>query len=263
MGAAKLISPKRPWQEQAVRLIPYIIGLGFLFILPNFLPSFLQNLAIKILIYAIFAMSLDLILGYTGLFSMGHAAFFGVGGYTAGIMMVKYGVTSFWIVAPMSILMSGVIAALFGYIALRVKGLRFLMVTLALGQLLFSLTSQWMDMTGGHYGLRGIPLPNLGIPGFSFDMIQARPLYYFVLVFFIISFFLLRRIIHSPFGQALQGIREDEPRMKALGYNTWLYKYLAFIITGMFAGLAGLLFAQWNLLISPMHVGFVMSTSAV
>ena len=129
------------------------------------------------------------------------------------------------------------------------------MVTFALGQLLSSLAEQWYHVTGGQFGLHGIPLPELGFP-FTWN---ATSWYYVALLVFAICYFLLYRIVNSPFGRALQGIREHEPRMRALGYNTWLYKYIAFIIAGLFAGVAGVLFAHWNKLIAPMHLGLFTS----
>jgi branched-chain amino acid transport system permease protein len=258
MGVAKLKPVGEPWQGQLIRFAPYIVIGVILIILPLFLSPYVQGVLLtKILIFAIFAMSLNLILGYTGLFSLGHAAFFGVGGYTTGILITRFGVDTFWLTAPLSILMATLFAAVFGFIALRVSGLYFLMVTFALGQLLFAVVWQWFHMTGGAFGLKGIPPPNLGIPWLTFN---DTSLYYFVLLFFIICYFLLYRIVNSPFGYALRGIRENEPRMRALGYNTWLYKYIAFIIAGLFAGIAGVLFAHWNMLISPRHLGITTSS---
>ena len=259
MGVTKLKPVGQPWHGQLIRFAPYIVIGVILIILPLFLSPYVQGVLLtKVLIFAIFAMSLNLILGYTGLFSLGHAAFFGVGGYTTGILITRFGVDTFWLTAPLSILMATLFAAVYGLIALRVSGLYFLMVTFALAQLLFAVAWHWFHMTGGAFGLKGIPLPNLGIPGFTFN---DTSLYYFVLLFFIICYFLLHRIVNSPFGYALQGIREDEPRMRALGYNTWLYKYIAFIIAGLFAGVGGVLFAHWNMLISPRHLG--VTTSAL
>jgi branched-chain amino acid transport system permease protein len=258
MGVTKLKPVGQPWHGQLIRFAPYIVIGAILIILPLFLSPYVQGVLLtKILIFAIFAMSLDLILGYTGLFSLGHAAFFGVGGYTTGILITRFGVDTFWLTAPLSILMATLFAAVFGFIALRVSGLYFLMVTFALGQLLFAVAWQWFRMTGGAFGLKGIPPPNLGIPWLTFN---DTSLYYFVLLIFIICYFLLYRIVNSPFGYALRGIREDEPRMRALGYNIWLYKYIAFIIAGLFAGIGGVLFAHWNMLISPRHLGVVTSS---
>lgn len=258
MGVTKLKPVGQPWHGQLIRFAPYIVIGVILIILPLFLSPYVQGVLLtKILIFAIFAMSLDLILGYTGLFSLGHAAFFGVGGYTTGILITRFGVDTFWLTAPLSILMATLFAAVFGFIALRVSGLYFLMVTFALGQLLFAVAWQWFRMTGGAFGLKGIPPPNIGIPWLTFN---DTSLYYFVLLIFIICYFLLYRIVNSPFGYALRGIREDEPRMRALGYNTWLYKYISFIIAGLFAGIGGVLFAHWNMLISPRHLGVVTSS---
>jgi len=241
---------------QLIRFAPYIVAGMILIILPLFLSNYWLNMMTKILVFAIFAMSLDLVFGYTGLLAMGHAAFFGVGGYTAAILIVKYGIESFWIVAPAAILMAAIVAAIFGFISLRVSGLYFLMITFALGQLLYWIAWQWFDMTGGAFGLKGILFPNLSITGFSLNTFSF---YYFVILFFIVCYFLLHRIVNSPFGYALEGIREDELRMRALGYNTWLYKYIAFIIAGTFAGLGGVLFAHWNMLISPRNLGITTS----
>ena len=127
---------RQVWQGQLVRYASYILVGGILIILPPLLSTYVQSLMTKILIFAVFALSLNLIFGYTGLFSLGHAAYFGVGGYTAGILIVRYGIDSFWVVAPAGILMAGLVAAIFGIIALRVKGIYFLLVTMALGQLL-------------------------------------------------------------------------------------------------------------------------------
>ena len=121
----------------------YVVGILFLIILPHFLHSYYQSVAARILIYALFAVSLDILYGYTGLFSMGHAAFFGAGGYTVGLLMTRYGIDSFWIGAPVSMIMAGIVAAAFGVIALRVAGVYFLLVTFALGQLLVSLATRW------------------------------------------------------------------------------------------------------------------------
>jgi len=255
MRTDKLKPIGQPWRELLLRLTPYIIAATLLLILPLFLPPYLQRMITKVLIFALFAMSLNLIWGYTGLISLGHAAFFGVGGYTSGILILRFGIESFWLVAPAAILIATLFAAVFGFIALRVSGLYFLMVTFTLGQLLFSLAEQWFHMTGGSHGLRGIPLPDLGFP-FIWNTISW---YYVVFLVFAICYFLLYRIVNSPFGYALQGIRENEPRMRALGYNTWLYKYIVLIIAGLFAGVAGVLFAHWNKLIAPVHLGLPTS----
>ena len=240
-------------------MAPYI-GIGLvLLVLPSFLSTHPVSILTKVLIYAIFAMSLDLIVGYTGLTSLGHAAFFGVGGYTFGIFMVRYGIESFWLVIPVGILAAGIVAAIIGYISLRVSGVYFLLVTLAFGQLLSVAAVKWTTVTGGTNGLVGIPY-HLDLPGFSWTSFSF---YHLVFLAFVICFFLLRRITNSSFGRALVGVRENEPRMQCLGYNTWAHKYIAFIIAGIFAGLAGVLFAFFYGIMVPEHLGIIVSTSVL
>jgi branched-chain amino acid transport system permease protein len=214
-----------------------VIGLG---LIPLFLPAYLQSLMTKVVIYALFAMGLDLIYGYAGLPSLGHAAYFGVGAYTVGVLMVRLGVTSFWITAPAVLLFSALAAAILGLVALRVTGTYFLLVTFALGQLLFSVAwkAPWLSSFGVE-GLAGLSKPNFGI-----DLrLDSAGFYYFALAFLGVGVLALRRLAGSPFGLALQGIRQDELRMKALGYNVWLFKYLACVIAGVVAGVEGMLFA--------------------
>lgn len=253
MVMAKLKEASRqPWQGQLIRFAPFIVGGVILIILPAVMPSYVQGIWTKFLIFAIFATSYDLIYGHTGLLSLGHAAYFGAGGYAVALLMFHYGIDSLWIGLPLGTLVGALTAAAFGFIALRVSGMYFLLVTFALGQLLYSLAwnVRWLN-TPGMQGIAGLPRPDLGIPGFSWSTLSF---YYFVLIIFLICFFLIHRIINSPFGYSLRGIRESEPRLQSLGYNTWLHKYTVFIITGAFAGLAGVLFVYYNRFISPTHL---------
>ena len=244
-----------PDKQRLLRFAPFIaIGL-FLIIVPPFLDIGVLSLLTKILIYALLAMSLDLIYGYTGLWSFGHAGLFGIGGYTTGILIKHYGITSFWLSAPAGILMTVLVAAVFGLIALRGVALYFLLITFALGQLVYVTAFQWKAMTGGSTGLIGIFYPDLGFP-FPFSIISY---YYFTLIVVVICAFVLYKITKSPFGHSLQGIRESETRMRHLGYNTWLFKYIAFIVSGLFAGVAGVLYVYYNGLITPSDVNFAAS----
>ncbi len=259
MSETNLNPFRQSWRQRLIGYAPYIFfGLLFL-ILPTFLPSYLQSMATKFLIFAIFAMSLDLIFGYTGLWSLGHAAYYGAAGYTVGILVARYGVESFWLAALAGVVMATLLAAFFGIFALRVTGLYFMMVTFALGMLLYSFAWSQHELTGGMNGF-SVPRPDLGIPWFTW---QPTHIYYLVFAAFVITFFILHRIVNSPFGRALQGIRDDEHRMRHLGYNTWLYKYIAFIIAGLFAGIAGVLWAPFNRLIAPSHIGFLTSVLAM
>jgi branched-chain amino acid transport system permease protein len=214
----------------------------------------------KVLIFAIFAASLDLMMGYTGLFSLGHAAFLGVAGYAVGILSLKLGIDLFWFVMPISIFLSIVAAVIIGYISLRVSGVYFLLVTLAFGQLLSIVATKWFKMTGGSDGLVGIMYPNLGVPGMA---ISTNGFYYLVLIACAICFAALYRIVNSSFGSALVGIRENEPRMRSLGYNTWALKYVAIIIAGGFAGVAGMLYAYFYGAMVPRSLAIEMSTAVM
>jgi len=258
MERASLNRTGQSWQERLVRFAPHTAAAVILIILPAFLSTDLQSMMAKVLIFAIFALSFDIIFGYTGLLSLGHAAFFGVGGYAAGILIVQFGIKSFWITAPFGILMAGLVAALFGIIALQTSGMYFLLVTLALGQLVYAVVLKWTNMTGGYNGLWGIPQPDLGLPGFTWD---ATSFYYFVFAVFVICFILLSRLMNSPFGYGLRGVRESAARMQALGYNTWLCKYIAFVIAGLFAGVAGVLYGHHYGAIAPVQLD--LSTSAL
>lgn len=246
-------------KERLLRFAP-LIGIGlFLATGPFFLDVALISILNKILIYALLAMSLDLIFGYAGLWSLGHAAFFGIGAYTTGLLMVRYGVTSLWLSAPAGILMATLVAAIFGLIALRVSGIYFLLVTFALGQLVYGVCMKWYEVTGGRDGIMGIPYPDLGF-SFSFSPIS---IYYLALIVVAICVFVLYLITKSPFGYSLQGIREGETRMRHLGYNTWLYKYIAFVISGLFAGVAGVLYIYFYGHIEPASIGFMASSTAM
>ena len=249
-----------PASSRWPRWVPYLAaGLILLALLP-FLSNYLKYVITKILIYAIFAMSLNLLYGYSGLFCLGHAIFFGVGGYAVGILMIHYQVMSFWWVFPASLLAAGCVAALFGLIALKTKGLFFLFTTLVLSQLTENVATKWRAMTGGSNGLVGIPHPALG---FLESVDPAVSLYILVTIVFLLSLLALNLLILSPFGESLQGIRDDEGRMVQLGYNTWLHKYIIFIISGLFAGAAGGLFGHLSGIIVPAHAGVATSTMAM
>lgn len=238
------------------RAAPYIIALLLLTTVPLGVNTYMQSMLTRVLIFALFAMSLDVIMGYTGMRSFGHAAFFGLGGYTVGILTTHFNITSFWIVLPAVIIVSALVSALIGYFTLRTSGTYFLMVTMAFGQLLFVVADKAISITGGSDGLRGIPKPDLG---WEIEW-TSRKTYVFVLCIFLLCYIVLNRVMHSAFGRALVGVRENESRMRALGYNTWQLKYGGVIIAGVFAGIAGLLYAyMYNLMVPSL---LALETSA-
>ena len=234
-------------------------ALAVLIALPAVLSSYQLSLVTKMLIFGIFAMSLDLLLGYAGLPSLGHAAYFGVAAYTVGLLALRVA-NNFWLDFPAGLLMAAGVSALFGLFALRTRGSYFLMITLALGQVLWGIAFGWRSLTGGDDGLPSVPRPNVPLP---WALTDGIPYYYFVLIFFGLAVGALALIVSSPFGKALVGIRESERRMEVLGYDVWRHKYVAFILAGLFAGLAGNLFVYFNGFVSPSYLNILFSASAL
>jgi len=204
------------------------------------------------------------LLGYTGLPSFGHAAFFGIGAYTVGFLtkslLFGKAITSFIIVAGVGLAASVAVSMLFGILVVGSGGATFLMLTLALAQVLWAMAFSWRSLTGGDDGMANIGQLDFGLP---FEMDRTAIFCYVALIFFILSYIMLRRIVRSPFGHALVGIRENELRMKALGYNTWRYKYTAYVIAGLFGGLAGILHAYFYRYVGPYDLGIDLSGSAM
>jgi branched-chain amino acid transport system permease protein len=237
------------------RLIGFGIVLLLLVIWPPFLSSFLLTLLTQALIWSILAMSLDLILGYIGLASLGHAAYLGLGAYSVAVLTTRQG-ANFWVALAVGLLLAMAGAAVFGLVALRATGVYFLMITLALGMVVWGLAHRWVSMTQGDNGISRIPRPDLGLP---WSLAQAIPFYYFALAGFLLAFWILWVIVRSPFGQSLVGIRESESRMRTLGYHVWLHKYIGFIIAGGVGGFSGVLWAYYNGFVSPSDVELATS----
>lgn len=217
------------------------------FFLPQVLPKYIVMLLTLSLIYAIAAMSLDLLLGYLGLASLGHAAFFAIGAYATGILAIRYEV-GFGTALFASIGTAVAAAAALAPLALRAIFLYFLMITLSIALCVWGLSIRWVSLTGGDNGLVGIVRPELGLP---WSMSETLPFYYLVLAIFFICVVLVFLLVRSPFGKTLVAIRDSESRMSVLGYNIWLHKYLAYVIASGFAGVAGCLFTYYNEFIGP------------
>ncbi len=237
---------------QAVKISIALIALAYPFIIK---PYYL-SLTIEVLIFAIFAMSLDLLLGYTGLPSFGHAAYFGFGGYVAAYITstndLAWGLTSnLFVVLPIVMGTTAVLALIIGFFALRTSGIYFLMITLAFAQMLFSIAIRWSSVTGGSDGLPNVARPTIGIGSLSYAFTSRESYYFLTLIFFLLAWWLLRKIVNSPLGWVLRGIRENEQRMKALGYNTYRYKMAAFVISGSIASIAGMLLVHFFRHASP------------
>jgi len=225
---------------------------------PLFLSSYYVGLMTQVLIFALFAMSLDLLVGSLGLPSLGHAVYFGVGAYTAGLLCLKF-TNSFWLCLIAGTCSGLILAALFGFLAIRTRGSAFLMITLALAQVVWGIAYKWRSFTGGDDGLAGISLPDLGFP----LAVTQTSYYYVVLLIFGLAGLFLTIIVRSPFGNALTGIRESESRMRSLGYNPILYKYLCFVLAGGFASVSGVLFVFQNRFVGPSELGVVLSAKGL
>jgi branched-chain amino acid transport system permease protein len=220
------------------------------------LPEYYLSLIITSLIWGISAMSLNLFMGYAGLISLGHAAFFGVGAYTVVILSVKAGLSGLGVFF-LGILVAGFLAACVAPAALRARGVYFMLITLAIAELLYGLAVKWRSLTGGDDGLPGLIRPEIPLIGNLLN--NPVGFYYFVLIWFVLVAILMMIIVHSPAGRTLVGIRENDLRMKVLGYNVWLYRYLTYISSALLCGLAGALQAYHVKFVSPSDLGTIAS----
>ena len=237
-----------------VKVIAGIILLVVLFAIPSLVNSFYLRVMGEVLIFAMLAMSINILLGYTGLATLGQAALFGIGTYTVGYMTTKLG-QPMLVTVPTGIILTVLVSALFGIMAVRTSEIYFLMITLAQGMIIWGLAFRWNSVTNAENGIRGIDRPEW--------LTDYASYYYLVLIILILVFLAIYRIINSPFGLTLKGIRESERRMKTLGYNVTLHKFLGFITAGFFAGLAGSLYAFHNNFVSPTTIEFARSAESL
>jgi branched-chain amino acid transport system permease protein len=247
---------------QPLKIVFVIVALVALAVIVPNTNSFIILLATRALAFSILVMSLDILLGYTGLASLGQAAYLGVGAYAAAILATRYHIGLGWdfgLVVVFGILIGAALAAVFGLLAIRASGVYFLMITLALGQCVWGLAYRWNSLTGGDNGINVRERPKFG----GLDFANEVTFFYVVFGFFTVSLLAMYTLVHSPFGRSLLGIRERELRMKILGYNTWLHKYIAFIIAGAFGGLSGVLWAHTAGIVSPENVVLTTSVDAL
>lgn len=234
----------------AVRLV-LLLCLTALLLFPIVASKFYLQLFSKIMILAIFAMSLDLLVGFTGLISLGHAAFFGLGAYTLLLMSPEYAAASLWLSLPVALTVSALAALFIGVLVLRSSGVYFIMVTLAFGQMFFYYVTGARQF-GGSDGAYIYVKPDATLAGWApIHLSNNLHFYYFVLVLMVVTYVLLRMVIDSPFGHAICGIRVNEHRMRSLGFSTFRYKLAAFVIGGTLAGLAGYLDAAQYGFVNP------------
>jgi branched-chain amino acid transport system permease protein len=198
-----------------------------------------QSLGTQVLIFGLFALGFNLLYGYTGLLSFGHAAYYGLGAYGTGIALAKFKVASLWLALGIGLSTAVLGGALVGFFCLRRRGIYFAMLTLAFAQMLYFIAFHAADLTGGDDGLRGIPLLPLGLPGGSVSLRSPLAFYFFAYVLVVLAVAALKRILDSPFGAVLQAIRENSDRAVACGYDINRIKLLSFVFSALFAGLAG------------------------
>jgi branched-chain amino acid transport system permease protein len=237
------------WYEFATRHRASIASLVVL-IFPLVMPF--TALAVNILIYGLYALGFNLLFGYLGLLSFGHAALFGTGAYLCGIAIVHLALPWYAAIA-FGVLGGLLIAVLIGVLAIRTRGIYFAMVTMALSQCVYYLFYQAVDWTGGENGLRGINVRTIDLFGLKLDFIHPLTRYYVIAAFVIAAFFVLSRILASPFGAVVEAVRENETRARASGYDVTLTRLLTFILSGGFCGLAGALQAL-HLSIVPIEI---------
>jgi branched-chain amino acid transport system permease protein len=204
-----------------------------------------KALATQVLIFGLFALGFNVLYGYTGLLSFGHAAYYGLGAYGTGIALARLKVDSIWLGLLAGLVLATVGGAVIGYLCLRRRGIYFAMLTLAFAQLLYFVGFHLSDVTGGDDGLRGIPTLPVRIPGVgAISLDSSLAFYYFAFVIVAFAMFALKRILDSPFGSVLQAIRENGERAQACGYNVNRIRWLSFVFSASFAGLAGALDAM-------------------
>jgi branched-chain amino acid transport system permease protein len=225
------------------------------FVLGN---AYYVNLASQVLIASVFAMSLNLLVGYGGMTSLGHAAYLGVAAYATGWLTLHLGLGPLAAGAA-ALALTTLMAGFYGVLALRASGLGFLMITLALGQILWGLAYRWVGVTGGDNGLSGLSRPQ----PFGIDLTGAPAFYYFTLAVFVVAFVLVAMFVRSPFGASLVGTRDQARRMRALGYNVWLVRWITFVLAGFWGAVAGVLYVYYNNFISPHALSLTQSAEVL
>jgi branched-chain amino acid transport system permease protein len=236
------------------------IGIGLLFflflILPYFAGPYWTGLVTLILIFGLLALSVDLLLGHAGLFSLTHASFFAVSAYTVAILQVRYGVPTL-AAAPAGILAGTLLALVFG-LSVRTRGVYFILITIAFGFVVWGVAHRWSSFTGGDNGVTNVPFPAAG----PLAITSHTQYYYLVLLAVIACAAGYGVLVRSPFGLGLRGIKAAETRMKSLGYRTTLHLYAAFVLSGALASFAGVLYVYYNKFVNPVAASFPISVEA-
>jgi branched-chain amino acid transport system permease protein len=220
--------------------------------------EYFVNLGSQVLIAVVFATSLNLLVGYGGLTSLGHASFLGISAYVSAWLAVKMGL-GHGVTAPAALAITTLMGMVFGWIALRATGLGFLMLTLALSQIVWGLGYRLVSVTNGDNGISGLTRPH----PFGWDLDVSNNYFWFSLLVTCVCLFLITRLIQSPFGASLRGTRDQPRRMSALGYNVWGIRWVTFVVSSFFAGVAGLLYVYFYKYIHPSVMSVPISAEAL
>jgi branched-chain amino acid transport system permease protein len=242
--------------------IGFAVVLALLGAAPLVLPEFWRRFVTEILIWGLLAMSSDILIGYTGMVSFGHSAFFGLGMYGAAAALLGVGPPSLWLALVYGLVGAGLVAVFVAYFSTRLRDIYFAITTLVFSQIFYVVIFTWTEVTGGENGLT-FRQPPFSIPGIVSAAFTPVTLHWFVLGVVTLSYLVLRRVTQSPFGKVLQAIRENEPRTRAIGYHVERYKIVAVMLSGLFAGLAGVLYAIQNKFAAPDFVFFAVSGEVV
>jgi len=235
-----------------------LLALGLLASLPAWIGnSYYVNIASQVLLYAVFALGLNVIVGYAGLVSLGHAGLFGIAAYT-GAILINAGHGHFLAIVGALVITLGA-SALFAVLALRGTGLGFVMITVALGQIVWGVAYRWISLTNGD---NGVSITSRPAP-FGLSLVDANAFYWATLVVFLVALATIAIFAASPFGASLRGTRDQPRRMNALGYSVWLIRFLAFLFSGFWSGVAGLLFLYYNQFASPQMVALTASAEVL
>ena len=235
------------------RIVLGLVALAAALLAPLAVGQFWMTLITQIYIYGLLALSVDLLLGHAGLYSLCHASFFAVAAYTTAILQVRHGVPTL-LAAPAGILAGTLLAILYGA-SVRTRGVYFILITIALGYIIWGAVYRWASFTGGDNGITNVPPPSIG----SVTVASQTAYYYFALAVVLLCALGYRILIRSPFGLSLRGIKASESRMRSLGYRTTMHLYVAFVISGAIASLAGVLYVYYNRFINPVAASFQIS----
>jgi branched-chain amino acid transport system permease protein len=231
--------------------------LAIVICMPAFAGEFWVTLLTQIMIFALLALSADLLLGNAGLFSLCQASFFAVAAYTTAILQVRHGVGTM-LAVPAGVLAGTMLAFVLAF-AVRTRGVYFILITLAFGYIIWGVAYRWASFTGGDNGVTNVPFPSIG----SLHVTGATQYYYVVLVVVLLCITAYRILVTSPFGLTLRGIKSSETRMRSLGYDVGRHLYIAFVLSGVFASIAGVLYVYYNRFINPVAASFPISVEAV